>query len=331
MSVANAETVPVRIPAFRQLQDKIALVTGASGGLGSAIAEAYALHGADVICTYLDGEEDEVEKTAKAVVAAGRKVLTVKCNVAKEEEVINVIEKIDKEFHRLDICVAVAGIGKMAPFLQVKSEDFEAVHNVNVFGTFVCMREAGKLMKRLGIPGNIITISSIHGLGGTHFNATYGSSKAAIIALTKGAAFDLADDGIRCNSIAPGAVPVPNDPCPTSDYPIPNEEDRPTEMTDAWMQYTPLARWGGPDEVASVAVFLASEASSFMTGQVISVDGGVSAGVKIPSFRDFKSKHRGLPEELKGETVTSSEKEATTTPQEDTKKEDAEDDADVAF
>eukprot|EP00039_Didymoeca_costata_P002814 m.62850 g.62850 ORF g.62850 m.62850 type:complete len:121 (-) comp11539_c0_seq2:869-1231(-) len=101
MSVANAETVPVRIPAFRQLQDKIALVTGASGGLGSAIAEAYALHGADVICTYLDGEEDEVEKTAKAVVAAGRKVLTVKCNVAKEEEVINVIEKIDKEFHSM--------------------------------------------------------------------------------------------------------------------------------------------------------------------------------------------------------------------------------------
>jgi NAD(P)-dependent dehydrogenase (short-subunit alcohol dehydrogenase family) len=234
------------------------------------------------------------------VVAAGCRCVLVACDVTDEAAVVAAVGVAATEFGKLDICVAVAGVGKMGPFLQTTTADFTLVHSVNVLGTYLCMREAGKLMAKGG-GGRIVTVSSVHGLGGTHFNAMYGSSKAAIIALTRGAAFDLADDGIRVNCIAPGAVPVPNDPIATSRYPgvtaNGGPDTEPTAMTDAWMRCTPLKRWGEASEIARTAVFLCSDDSSFMTGQVLQVDGGISAGVGIPSFRDFASKHRGLSDQ----------------------------------
>lgn len=302
MSVADAATVEDRRVTGARLQGQVAFVTGVSGGLGSAIAEALALEGADVICCHAgDADRADAEKTAAAVTAAGRRAVLTAADVANEEAVAAAVAVADAEFGKLDICIAVAGIGKMGPFLETQTEDFDLVHSINVKGTYLCMRECGKLMAKTG-GGTIVTISSVHGLGGTHFNSIYGSSKAAIIALTKGAAFDLADHGIRVNSIAPGAVPVPNDPCATSKYPPIGKDGKPddveTDMIRAWMRQTPLARFGLPTEIARTAVFLCSDDSAFMTGQVLAVDGGF-AGVGIPSFRDYPSNHRGLPPHMK--------------------------------
>jgi len=241
----------------------------------------------------------EAKKTAAAVRAAGTKALVVHCDTTSEEQVKAMFTKAEAELGGVDLMVAVAGIGKMAPFLDTTVGEFEAVHNVNVKGTYLCIREAGAAMKRGGRAGSIITLTSVHGLGGTHYNAIYGSSKQAVIGLTKGAAFDLAKDNIRCNAVAPGAVPVPNDPCPTSRYPPKDEKDGNTQMTDAWMLYTPMSRWGYPEDIGRACVFLASDDAAFMTGQVLAVDGGISAGIKIPSFADFPSNHRGLPQNLK--------------------------------
>eukprot|EP00035_Acanthoeca_spectabilis_P019655 m.429116 g.429116 ORF g.429116 m.429116 type:complete len:310 (+) comp16961_c0_seq1:5787-6716(+) len=303
MSVADPSTASERRVKPGKLEGLVALVTGASGGLGSAIAEALALEGANVVCTHASSaDKAEAETTVAAVEAAGCRGVLTKCDVTQEADVAAAVALAVSELGRLDLCVAVAGVGKMGPFLTTTTADFELVHKVNVQGTYLTMREAGKAMASAG-GGRIVTISSVHGLGGTHYNAIYGSSKAAIIALTKGAAFDLADHGIRVNCIAPGAVPVPNDPVPTSQYPGTDAEGKPntqpTEMTKTWMRCTPLKRWGDPADIARTAVFLCSDDSAFMTGQVLQVDGGLSAGVGIPSFRDFASNHRGLPDELK--------------------------------
>ncbi len=128
--------------------------------------------------------------------------------------------------------------------------------------------------------GKIVTMSSVHGLGGTHQGSLYEATKAGIINFTRGAAFDLSEWNIQINCIAPGAVPVPKDPPPAAD----------SALYKAWMQYTPLGRFGTPHDVARTAVFLASPDTDWITGQVISVDGGITAGPLIPSFNHYGPK-----------------------------------------
>ena len=211
---------------------------------------------------------------------SGRRAEVVQADVAVEAEVRGMTETAERAFGRLDIAVAVAGIGGgLKPLLETDTADFERITRVNLLGTYLTVRYAASLMKDHG-GGKIITLSSIHGVSGTHYCAPYEASKGGIIAFTRGAAFDLAEHGIQINAIAPGAVPVPKDPPP--------EEG--SALHEAWMRYTPLGRFGVPHDIARAAVFLASADSDWITGQVFHVDGGISAGRLIPSFKHYGAK-----------------------------------------
>ncbi len=262
-----------------RLQDKVALVTGASGGLGGAICREFAVEGADIVAVY-NRDAQGAERTASEVRSFGRSIEIVQADVTVEAEIEKAVTKSDSSFGRLDIAVAVAGIGgALKPLLEFKANDFERVMRVNVLGTFLTVRQAAVLMARSG-GGKIITMSSIHGVSGTHYAAPYESSKAAIDGFTRGAAFDLTEHNININAIAPGAVPVSNDPAP---------EDG-SELHRAWMRYTPLGRFGLPKDIARAAVYLASQDADWVTGQVLHVDGGISAGRLLPSFRHYGAK-----------------------------------------
>ncbi len=261
-----------------RLKDMRALVTGASGGLGAAICEQFAREGAHCVVVYRS-DRAEGEKTAAKVRSLNRQAEIVKADVGDQEQVESMFEAAEKAFGGLDIVVANAGFGSVKPLLQTTVEDFEGMIRTNLVGTYLTVRCGAERMAREG-HGKIITMSSVHGLGGTHYCSLYESTKAGIINFTRGAAFDLSEYNIQINCIAPGAVPVPKDPPPDQD----------SDLYRAWMQYTPLARFGTPWDVARTAVFLASADSDWITGQVISVDGGITAGPHIPSLRHYGPK-----------------------------------------
>ncbi len=259
-----------------RLRDKVVLVTGASGGLGGAICREFANEGADCVVVYRS-DRAGAEATAAQVEAAGRRSLVVQAEVTDEAQMVAAVEACRQRFGRLDVSVAVAGMGgRLRPLLELELDDFELVQRTNVVGTYLTVRHCALLMRESG-GGKIITMSSVHGVSGTHYAAAYEASKGAIIAFTRGAAFDLAEHGIQINAIAPGAVPVPNDPAPDPD----------SDLHRAWMQFTPLGRWGTPEDVARAAVYLGSADSDWVTGQVMHVDGGISAGRLLPSFKHY--------------------------------------------
>ena len=266
-----------------RLKDKIALVTGASGGLGSAMCIAFAREGADCVVVYRS-DKAAGEKTTEEVRKRGRRAELVQADVGEEDEVEAMMGTVERIFGRLDILVTNAGVGVRKPLLETNLADFQKVIHTNLIGTYLTVRYGASLMARQK-QGKIITISSVHGLGGTYSGSLYEATKAGIINFTRGAAFDLARFNIQINSIAPGAVPVPKDPPPPEG----------SELYQAWMQYTPLGRWGVPEDVAGTAVFLASRDSDWITGQVISVDGGISAGPLIPSFEHYSSEPKSEP------------------------------------
>ena len=261
-----------------RLKDKVAVVTGASGGLGSGICEAFASEGADCVVVYRS-DQKEADNTASKVTALGRRAKVIQTDVSDESEVKYLFETTLHHFGRLDIVVANAGIGISRPLLDSTLNDFEKVIRTNLIGTYLTVREGARLMVGQG-SGKIVTMSSVHGLGGTHQGSLYQATKAGIINFTRGAAFDLSEWNIQINCIAPGAVPVPKDPPPEAS----------SDLYKAWMRYTPLGRFGTPNDVARTAVFLASSDTDWITGQVISVDGGITAGPLIPSFNHYGPK-----------------------------------------
>ena len=261
------------------IEGKVALVTGGSGGLGGAICREFAAEGADCVVVYRS-DLAGAEATAAQVEAAGRRSLVVQAEVTDESAVAAAVAACRERFGRLDIAVAVAGMGgRLQPLLELELDEFERVQRTNVVGTYLTVRHTALLMRESGA-GKIITMSSVHGVSGTHYAAAYEASKGAIIAFTRGAAFDLAEHNIQINAIAPGAVPVPNDPAPDED----------SELHRAWMQFTPLGRWGTPGDIARAAVYLGSADSDWVTGQVLHVDGGISAGRLLPSFKHYGHK-----------------------------------------
>ena len=244
-----------------QLTDKVALVTGASRGIGRAIALLMAKQGADVVVNY-SGSEGAAQETVDAILAMGRKAIKIKANVGNAEEVAAMVEEAHSTFGRIDILVNNAGITRDGLLMRMKDSDWDDVININLKGVYLMTKAVSKIMMKQR-SGKIVNMTSVVGVTGNAGQANYSASKAGVIGFTKTCAKELASRGITVNAIAPGFIH--------------------TDMTDvlsdkvkeAMVHTIPLGRMAEPDEVSAVAVFLASDMSSYITGQVINVDGGM--------------------------------------------------------
>ena len=244
------------------LENKVALVTGAGRGIGRAIAIALAKEGAEVVVNY-NGSEERAKEVKQTIEENGGKASIYKCNVSDFEACEAMIKDIVKEHGRLDILVNNAGITKDGLIMKMKEEDFDSVLNVNLKGTFNTIRHSARQMLRQK-SGKIINISSVSGILGNAGQANYAASKSGVIGLTKTMARELGSRGITVNAIAPGFVD-------TEMTGVLSEEIR----ENACRQII-LGRFGKPEDIANVAVFLASDKADYITGQVISVDGGMN-------------------------------------------------------
>ena len=244
------------------LENKVALVTGAGRGIGRAIAIALAKEGAEVVVNY-NGSEERAKEVKQTIEENGGKASIYKCNVSDFEACEAMIKDIVKEHGRLDILVNNAGITKDGLIMKMKEEDFDSVLNVNLKGTFNTIRHSARQMLRQK-SGKIINISSVSGILGNAGQANYAASKAGVIGLTKTMARELGSRGITVNAIAPGFVD-------TEMTGVLSEEIR----ENACRQII-LGRFGKPEHIAYVAVLLASDKADYITGQVISVDGGMN-------------------------------------------------------
>ena len=243
------------------LSGKVALVTGAGRGIGKAIALAFARQGADVAVSDIDGPA--AESAAGEIRALGRRAIAAVGNVADPEESKRMIDQAVAELGRLDILVNNAGIRRDKLLLGMADADWDAVLAVNLKGVFNCTRAALRPMGKQRF-GRIINIASIVGITGNKGQANYAASKAGVIALTKSVAKEMASRNITANAIAPGFIETDM------------TETLPDEYKAALLAQIPMGRMGRADEVANVAVFLASDLANYVTGHVIQVDGGMA-------------------------------------------------------
>lgn len=244
------------------LKNKIALITGAGRGIGRAIAIALAKEGAEVVINY-NGSEERAKEVKQTIEENGGKASIYKCNVSDFVACEAMIKDIVKEYGHLDILFNNAGITKDGLIMKMKEEDFDSVLNVNLKGTFNTIRHSARQMLKQR-SGKIINISSVSGILGNVGQANYAASKAGVIGLTKTMARELGSRGITVNAIAPGFVD-------TEMTEVLSEEIR----ENACKQII-LGRFGKPEDIANTAVFLASDKADYITGQVISVDGGMN-------------------------------------------------------
>lgn len=244
------------------LDGKVALVTGAARGIGKAVALKFAAEGADIAFTDLV-INDDANQTVAELEAFGRKVKAYASNAANFDETHAVVEQIKADFGHIDILVNNAGITKDGLMLKMTEAQWDAVIAVNLKSAFnfihallpVMMRQKG---------GSIINMSSVVGVHGNAAQANYAASKAGMIALAKSVGQEMGRKGVRANAIAPGFIETAM------------THALPEEVRKGWMEKIPLRRGGTPEDIANVATFLASDLSSYVTGQVIQVDGGMN-------------------------------------------------------
>ena len=244
------------------LTGKHAVVTGGGRGIGRAICLALAQAGADVVINY-SGSEAAAQETAEACRAIGVQALTVKANVADEAQAAALMDQGVKALGSVDILVNNAGITRDNLMLRMSPADFSAVLDTNLKGAFLCMKAACRPMMKARF-GRIINISSVVGLRGNAGQANYAASKAGLIGMSKSAAKELASRGITVNCIAPGFI----DTAMT--------EVLPEGVKEKLLSQIPMARLGSAQDVAAAVVFFASEGASYVTGQVLCVDGGMA-------------------------------------------------------
>ena len=246
---------------MKLLEGKVALVTGAARGIGKAVALKFAAEGADIAFTDLVIDENG-QKTKSEIEAFGVRVLAIASNAANFEECHNVVDTIVKEFGRLDILVNNAGITKDGLMLRMSEAQWHAVINVNLKSAFNFIHAVSPVMMRQK-SGSIINMSSVVGVHGNAGQCNYSASKAGMIGLAKSIGQELGPRGIRANAVAPGFI--------ITDM----TAKLPDEIKADWMKKIPLRRGGTPEDIANVCTFLASDMSSYVNGQVISICGGM--------------------------------------------------------
>ncbi|MFD2116864.1 3-oxoacyl-[acyl-carrier-protein] reductase [Paenibacillus yanchengensis] len=246
---------------FANLDGKVALVTGASRGIGKAIAIGLAEAGADVVVNYA-GSEAAAAETVRQIEQLGRKALMTQANVSSAEQFDQMVKQVVESFGRIDILVNNAGITKDNLIMRMKEDEFDEVIAINLKGVFNGIKAVTRpMMKQRS--GRIINISSVVAVVGNAGQANYVAAKAGVIGLTKATAKELASRGITVNCIAPGFIQTDM------------TDQLSDEMKSSLQMQIPLAKLGNPEDIANAVRFLASDAASYMTGQTVHVDGGM--------------------------------------------------------
>jgi len=256
----------------QRLQEQSALVTGASSGIGKAVAIQLAKEGAKVLVNY-SSHPERGQEVVDEIKSAGGTAMLYQCDVSKEDQVQAMFQAMYKEFGTIDILVSNSGIQKDSPFAEMSLEDWQKVIDVNLTGQFLCAREAVREFLRRGVvkersvaAGKIICMSSVHEVIPWAGHANYAASKGGIMLLMKSMAQELAPQKVRINSIAPGAIQTP----------INKSAWETKEALDKLLTLIPYKRIGEPEDIGKVASWLASDESDYITGTTIFVDGGMT-------------------------------------------------------
>jgi 3-oxoacyl-[acyl-carrier protein] reductase len=242
--------------------DKVAVVTGSSRGIGRAIALRLAEGGAKVVVNYR-GNEAAADEVVAQITASGGQAIAVQADVSQVTEAESLIDAAKKEFGRIDILVNNAGTTRDTLLMRMSEEDWDVVIDTNLKGTFNCIKAVSRQMMRQRY-GRIVNITSVAGIAGNAGQANYASAKAGLIGLTKTVAKELGSRGITCNAVAPGFVPTDL------------TASLPEDLVQIAIDRTPLGRMGSAEDMAAAVAFLASDDASFVTGQVLAVDGGLA-------------------------------------------------------
>ncbi|MEL7242589.1 MAG: 3-oxoacyl-[acyl-carrier-protein] reductase [Cyanobacteria bacterium J06573_2] len=244
---------------LQSLREQVAVVTGASRGIGRAIAQEFAKLGATVVVNYASSSK-AAEELVSEITTAGGNAIALQADVSKEEDVESLVKTVLEKFNKIDILVNNAGITRDTLLLRMKPEDWQAVINLNLTGVYLCTRAVSKgmLKKR---SGRIINIASVAGQMGNPGQANYSAAKAGVIGLTKTLAKEFASRGITVNAVSPGFI----------------ETDMTSELqSEEILKAIPLGRYGKPEEIAGMVRFLAADnAAAYITGQTFNVDGGM--------------------------------------------------------
>ena len=247
-----------------RLENKVAVITGSSRGIGRAIALSFAREGAAVAVDYRS-HPDEAREVVEEIECSGGRALALKADVSEQDDVRRLVRETTREFGRLDIMVNNAGMEEKMPFLETPLEVFERAMAVNLTGAWLGCQEAAGQMVSQGEGGRIINVSSVHEDRPMPTNSPYCAAKGGLRMLMRTIAVELAPHSITVNNIAPGAIETPINE---------NLEDNPGQMREL-LSEIPLGRIGQPEEVAEMALYLASDAASYVTGSTFVIDGGM--------------------------------------------------------